>query len=42
MRDDDLYYRIDQDDEMSDKEKRDAYFSSLEEEDMREEWEDSF
>jgi hypothetical protein len=39
---DKLYDLIDQDDEMTDKEKRDAYFGEIEESELEQEWQNQY
>lgn len=39
---DKLYDLIDKDDELTDKEKRDAYFSEIEEHEAEEEWQNQY
>lgn len=42
MKKEELYFRIDSDDEMSDSEKRESYFSSLSDMEDYEDWTNSF
>jgi hypothetical protein len=42
MKDKELYYKIDQDEELTDQEKREIYFAELDREKSEREWEDEF
>ena len=42
MKNEELYWKIDEEEELSDEEKRETYFAELANQEAKEEWEDSF